>query len=157
MLVTELAQAIRFSEEDCRPMGRVSQGVKGINLAAGDGVLSMAVVSPDEDLFVITENGYGKRTAVTKYPRQRRGGMGVKTIKPVEGKGQLKGARVVKENQELLIVSTEGIMIRMPVEGISRLGRLTQGVKVMNLGEGDAVAAVARVVAEDDEDVALEE
>ncbi|MHB8779972.1 MAG: DNA gyrase subunit A [Candidatus Geothermincolia bacterium] len=98
LLVTEEGQAIRFSENDCRPMGRVSQGVKGIKLAAADAVLAMGAVSEDEDLFVITENGYGKRTAVTKYPVQRRGGMGVKTIKAVEDKGRLRGARVVKEN-----------------------------------------------------------
>jgi len=151
ILVTEKAQAIRFSEDDCRPLGRVSQGVKGIDLAKGDGVLSMAAVSDDADLFVITENGYGKRTAVTKYPRHHRGGKGVKTLQGTEAKGDLRGAMVVRENQELLIMSSEGIMIRVPVAGIPRYGRLAQGVKVMNLGEGDAVAAVARVVAEEDQ------
>ncbi len=151
ILVTEKAQAIRFSEDDCRPLGRVSQGVKGIDLAKGDGVLSMAAVSDDADLFVITENGFGKRTAVTKYPRHHRGGKGVKTLQGTEAKGDLKGAMVVKENQELLIMSSEGIMIRVPVAGIPRYGRLAQGVKIMNLGDGDEVAAVARVVAEEDQ------
>ncbi len=150
LLISEGGQAIKFSERDCRPMGRATSGVKGITLTKGDAVLTMECASRGTDLFVITANGYGKRTSLGQYPLHRRGGKGVRTIKLVEEKGSLAGARVVLDNQELLVVSSDGIVIRVPVNGISRMGRATQGVKVMKVGDDDSVSAAALVVAGDD-------
>jgi len=151
ILTTRDGFAIKFSERDCRPMGRATQGVKAITLNPDDQVVAMGVASEDADLFVITEFGYGKRTAVSRYPLQRRGGKGVRTIHYVPHKGKIAGAKCVKENQELLSISTDGVVIRMAVDGISRMGRTTQGVKVMSLREGDSVAAIAMKVVEEEE------
>jgi DNA gyrase subunit A len=150
LLVSGKGQAIRFAEKDCRPMGRVSAGVKGIRLDKDDYLLTMEVGSEGTDLFVITSNGYGKRTSIGKYSLQRRGGKGVRTIKLTEAKGSLAGARVVLDNQELVVVSQEGIVIRVPINGIPRTGRATQGVKVMKVQNKDSVSAVALVVSGDD-------
>ena len=146
MLLTEKGQAIRFSEKDCRPMGRVAAGVKGITLAKGDRVLTMEVPDENTDILVITTNGFGKRTSAERYPLRKRGGKGVLTVKLTESKGALAGARVVRDNQELLVVSQAGIVIRVPVNGIPRTGRATQGVRVMRVRDGDSVSAVALVV-----------
>ncbi|MBC7252841.1 MAG: DNA gyrase subunit A [Actinobacteria bacterium] len=145
ILVTREGQAIRFTETDCRPMGRDTRGVRGINLSPGDEVIAMGIASEDADLFVITEQGYGKRTAISKYPRHHRGGKGVRTIAAGGTKGKIAGARVVKDNQELMAISVEGVVIRVPVEDISRMGRATQGVRVMNLREEDRVASIAHL------------
>lgn len=146
LLVSRKGQAIRFKEADVRPMGRTAMGVKGINLAKGDLVIGMGIAREDADLFIITEKGYGKRTPVSKYPLQARGGKGVRTINLVASKGFLTGQKVVKKNHELMISSLEGILIRVPVEGIPVLGRNTQGVKIMNLTGKDRVSALARMV-----------
>jgi DNA gyrase subunit A len=151
LMVSEKGQAIKFSERDCRPMGRVSAGVKGMKLDKGDRVLTMEVLGDGTDVFVITSNGYGKRTSAGVYPLHKRGGKGVRTIKLTEAKGVLAGARVVMDNQELVVVSQEGIIIRVPVNGIPRTGRATQGVKVMKVQPDDRVSAVALVVAGDEE------
>jgi DNA gyrase subunit A len=151
LLVSEKGQAIKFNEEDCRPMGRVSAGVKGMKLDKDDRVLTMEVPGDGTDVFVITSNGYGKRTSAGVYPLHKRGGKGVRTIKLTETKGVLAGARVVMDNQELVVVSQEGIIIRVPVNGIPRTGRATQGVKVMKVQRNDRVSAVALVVAGDEE------
>jgi DNA gyrase subunit A len=145
MMVTRSGQAIRFSEKDCRSMGRNTRGVKGMTLKAGDEVIAMGLAGEDADLFVITELGYGKRTAVSKYPKHHRGGKGVKTISFTTGKGLLVGARVVKENQELMAVSVEGVVIRMSIDEISRMGRATQGVRIMDIRGEDEVASIAHV------------
>ncbi|MGQ9476589.1 MAG: DNA gyrase subunit A [Actinomycetota bacterium] len=145
ILVTREGQALRFPETDCRPMGRDTRGVRGISLSPGDEVIAMGIVAEDADLFVITERGYGKRTAVSKYPRHHRGGKGVRTIAAGSGKGRVAGARVVKDNQELMAISEEGVVIRVPVEDISRMGRATQGVRIMNLREEDRVASIAHL------------
>jgi DNA gyrase subunit A len=105
----------------------------------------MGMATEDADLFVITELGYGKRTAISKYPKHRRGGKGVRTITFVGVKGLLVGARVVKENQELMAVSVEGVVIRMSIDDISRMGRATQGVRIMKLDEADSVASIAQL------------
>lgn len=149
VMVTRGGQAIRFSEEDCRPMGRDTRGVKGMNLGAGDEVIAMGIATEDADLFVITEQGYGKRTAISRYPKHRRGGKGVRTISFVDGKGLLVGARVVKENQELMAVSVEGVVIRMAIDDISRMGRATQGVRVMKMGPDDRVASIAQLASQE--------
>ncbi len=147
LLVSERGQAIRFNESQARPMGRATSGVKGIRLRKGDRMLSMIVAQDDADLFVVTDGGYGKRTHISEYPRHNRGGIGVKTIKAVEAKGTLIAARAVRDNHELVLISSFGTVIRIPAKDISVMGRSTQGVRVMNLREGDRVSAVARVVA----------
>jgi len=156
LLVSEKGRAIKFSEKDCRPMGRVTAGVKGITLDRRDNVLTMEVPEEGTDVFVITSNGYGKRTSAALYPIHRRGGKGVKTIKLTEVKGVLVGARVVRDNQELVVASQEGIVIRVPINGIPRTGRATQGVKVMRVQKNDRVSAVALVVSGDDSGAAEE-
>ncbi|MHB8175960.1 MAG: DNA gyrase subunit A [Thermoleophilia bacterium] len=147
LLVSERGQAIRFNESQARPMGRATSGVKGIKLRKGDRVLSMIVAQDDADLFVVTDGGYGKRTHISEYPRHNRGGVGVKTIKAVEAKGTLIAARAVRDNHELVLISSFGTVIRIPAKDVSVMGRSTQGVRVMNLREGDRVSAVARAVA----------
>ncbi len=147
LLVSEGGQAIRFNGSEVRAMGRATRGVKGMSLRGSDRVLSMNVARDDADLFVVTDGGYGKRTHISEYPRHRRGGIGVKTIKQVKGKGGLVAARVVRDNHELVLISEQGVLIRIPAEDVSVMGRSTQGVRVMNLREGDRLSAVARVVA----------
>lgn len=154
MLVSMKGQAIKFDEKDCRPMGRATAGVKGMSLTKGDSILTMEVPDEGADLLVITTNGYGKRTSIAQYPLHRRGGKGVRTIKLTQKKGALAGARVVRDNQEIMVVSEEGIMIRIPVNGISRTGRSTQGVRVMRVQKGDCVSAVALVVSGEESPVA---
>jgi DNA gyrase subunit A len=122
-----------------------------MKLDKDDRVLTMEVLGDGTDVFVITSNGYGKRTSNGVYPLHKRGGKGVRTIKLTEIKGVLAGARVVMDNQELVVVSQEGIIIRVPVNGIPRTGRATQGVKVMKVQPNDRVSAVALVVAGDEE------
>ena len=131
-------------------MGRPAAGVKGINLNKDDNVLTMEVPGEGSDVFVITSNGFGKRTSARLYPLHKRGGKGVRTIKLTETKGVLAGARTVSDNQELFVVSQEGIVIRVPINGIPRTGRATQGVKVMKVQKNDEVSAVALVVAGDE-------
>ncbi|MDI6873494.1 DNA gyrase subunit A [Candidatus Solincola sp.] len=145
MLVTREGQALRFPETDCRPMGRNTRGVRGISLSPGDEVIAMGIATEDADLFVITEQGYGKRTAISKYPRHHRGGKGVRTIAAGGTRGKIVGARVVRDNQELMAISVEGVVIRVPAEDISRMGRATQGVRVMSLREEDRVASIAHL------------
>jgi DNA gyrase subunit A len=146
LLVTRKGQAIRFREKDARPIGRTAMGVKGITLSKGDVVIGMGIAKEDADLFIITENGYGKRTPVSKYPLQARGGKGVRTINLVSTRGVIAGQKIVKKNHELMISSSEGILIRVQVEGIPIQGRNTQGVKIMNLMGKDKVSALARMV-----------
>lgn len=152
ILVSTQGLAIRFNEEDTRPMGRTASGVRGMNVPADHEVLALEIARDDADLFVITQNGYGKRTPIIKYPHRHRGGKGVKTIKAATAKGRLAGVKMVMPAHELMVISSEGIIIRLPVEGISRTGRDTQGVKIMNIKENDKVSALARVVATRSED-----
>ena len=146
IIATKQGQAIRFKEEDARPMGRVSMGVKGIRLAKDDVVLGMDIIQEGAKLMAITEKGYGKRTEPDKYPAQRRGGRGVKTIKLVKDKGDLAAVRMVQPDQELLVISEEGVIIRVHAKDISIQGRATQGVRIMALKEKDRVSALARVI-----------
>lgn len=147
IMVSTQGLAMRFNEKDCRPMGRAASGVRGMNVPVGHDVLAMEIARNDADLFVITENGYGKRTPILQYPRHHRGGKGVKTIKAATAKGRLAGVKMVMSTHELMVISTEGIIIRLPVDGISQTGRNTQGVRIMNIKENDRVGALARVVA----------
>ena len=146
MMVSRLGQAIRFHESDVRPMGRSASGVRGMKLRRGDEVISMDVARDDSDLFVVTENGFGKRTPISEYRITGRGGIGVRTIALTDRKGYLVGVKVVRDNHEIMLQSRDGVVIRMRADGISRHGRATQGVRVMNMREGDVVSAIARMV-----------
>ena len=149
IMVSRNGKAIRFSEEDCRSIGRTSQGVKGMKLSKGDEVLSMMVARELEgDLFVLTENGYGKRTQLSEYKKQNRGGLGVRTLKITEKKGKVAGAGILKDEHDVMIISDRGVLIRIPARSISRIGRSTQGIKAINLEEGAKVASYSIVVSE---------
>ena len=146
LMVSKRGQAIRFHENQVRAMGRDASGVQGMRLRAGDEVISINIAQDDADLLVVTENGYGKRTRVADYPPKGRGGLGVKTIQLAEAKGMLAGARVVRDGYQVMLISTGGTVIRMPVEDVKRLGRATQGVIVMRLRGDEVVSALAPVV-----------
>jgi DNA gyrase subunit A len=147
ILVSRSGQAARFSEGGVRAMGRDTSGVRGMNVSQRENaVLAMDVARDDQELLVVTENGYGKRTPIPEYPVKGRGTMGVKTITITENKGQLAGALVVREHQELVFISIQGMVQRTSVRGINRYGRASQGVRVMNLREDDQVSALALVV-----------
>jgi DNA gyrase subunit A len=150
ILVSKSGHATRFSEKQARPMGRGTAGVKGMNVSAkGNEVLSLDVVNSKDskgELLVVTENGYGKRTSLSEYPVKGRGAKGMLTARLTEKKGGLAGARVVREGQELIFISQTGMVQRNAVSGISRMGRATQGVRLMNLKKGDRVSAVALVM-----------
>jgi DNA gyrase subunit A len=147
IMVSRSGQAARFNEDQVRPMGRDTAGVKGMNVDRGDNrVLAMDVVRPDTELLVITDGGYGKRTAIEEYPVKGRGTMGVKTIGLTERKGALAGALIVREHHDLVFISQNGMVQRTAVKGISKHGRPAQGVRVMNLREDDRVSAVALVM-----------
>jgi DNA gyrase subunit A len=146
MMISRLGQAIRFHEDDVRPMGRNASGVRGMKLRKGDEVISMDIARDDSDLFVITENGFGKRTPISEYRITGRGGIGVRTIALTDRKGYLVGVKVVRDNHEIMLQSRDGVVIRVRADGISRHGRATQGVRVMNMREGDVVSAIARMV-----------
>jgi DNA gyrase subunit A len=146
LLVSRKGQAIRFGEKDVRPMGRATEGVRGMTLRGDDDVISATIAHADADLLVVTENGFGKRTRVSEYPKRGRGGMGVKTVRLTEGRGQLAGARVVRDGYQVMLISNGGTVIKLPVTDVKRLGRATQGVIVMRLREGEQVSALAPVV-----------
>ena len=149
MMVSSAGKAIRFDEAEARPMGRDTTGVHGIRIdvAGGDRVLGMEIAPDDSDLFVITERGYGKRTKVTEYTEHHRGGGGMSTIKMTEKKGMIAAMKIINEKHEMMIVSEEGVVIRVKASDIALLSRATQGVKVMNVSADDRVVAVARVAA----------
>ncbi len=151
ILVSTDGKAIMFPESDVRPMGRDTSGVRGITLKGDAKMLGMEITNGNGDLFVITEKGYGKRTPVAEYPEHKRGGQGVYTITMTGKKGNLAACRVVGPQHELMIVSTDGVVIRVKVKDISKLGRSTQGVKVMSVGDSDSVCALARMRAAKDE------
>jgi DNA gyrase subunit A len=147
IMVSRSGQAARFNEDQVRPMGRDTAGVKGMNVDRGDNrVLAMDVVRPDTELLVITDGGFGKRTAIEEYPVKGRGTMGVKTISLTDRKGALAGALIVREHHDLVFISQNGMVQRTAVKGISTQGRPAQGVRVMNLREDDRVSAVALVM-----------
>lgn len=152
LLVTRLGQAIRFPESDVRAMGRAARGVRGIRLEEGDWVVGMDVVAPNKDLLVVTENGYGKRTPLTEYRITGRGGKGIRTLQVSEKNGPIAGVKVCREEDEIMLISHDGIMIRISVKDVSQLGRSTQGVRLMRLDADDRVVALARVVGKEDDD-----
>ena len=146
LMVSRKGQAIRFHESDTRPMGRATGGVRGMNLRKSDEVIAINRAENDADLLVVTENGYAKRTRIAEYPVKGRGGLGVKTVQLTEAKGQLAGARVVRAGYQVMLISTGGTVIRMPVEDLRQMGRATQGVIAMRLREGENVSTLAPVV-----------
>jgi len=155
LMVSRKGQAIRFSEDEVRPMGRDTAGVKGMGLRKGDEVISADMIGVNEgDLLVVTVNGYGKRTKLADYPRKGRSGLGVKTVQLTEARGQLAGARIVRDGYQVMLISTGGTVIKVPVEDVKRLGRSTQGVIVMRLKGGEQVSALAPVVETDEAEAA---
>ena len=151
ILVTKYGQCIRFKETDVRSTGRVSMGVRGINLADGDEVVAMQLNSQGYYLLVVSENGMGKMTSISEFTVQNRGGKGVKCYKITEKTGNVIGAKAVNEENEIMMINTEGIIIRLQCSDISILGRITSGVKLINLPDGVTVASFAKVREKEDE------
>ena len=143
IMVSSAGKAIMWDEDEVRGMGRDTMGVRGMNVPPIARVLGMEIAKPDTELFVITEKGYGKRTPISEYPEHHRGGQGVFTITMTEKKGLLAAMKIVAPDEEIMIMSEEGVCVRTPVSGISELGRSTQGVRVMNVADNDRVTAVA--------------
>ncbi len=146
IMVSRAGLAVRFAESDARAMGRDTSGVRGMDVGGGGEVIAMDVARDDQELLVVTTNGYGKRTRIDQYRKTSRGAKGVMTIKLTENKGALGGALVVREHQELVFISQEGMVQRTAVRGISQQGRAATGVRVMNIRDDDQVSAVALVV-----------
>ncbi|MCZ6462823.1 MAG: DNA gyrase subunit A [Proteobacteria bacterium] len=150
ILATKRGKSIRFAEEDARAMGRTATGVRGITLGVGDEVVGMEILSPDATILTVTQNGYGKRTPLDDYRVQKRGGQGIITIRTSERNGEVVGVAQVVDDDELMLITNGGKVLRCRVSGISTMGRATQGVRVMDLSTGEALVAVARL-AESDE------
>jgi DNA gyrase subunit A len=148
ILVTEQGQSIRFAVKSLRSSSRTSGGVRGVRLEEGDKLVSMDVVIPDAYLLVVTLNGYGKLTPISEYKQQSRGGLGIKTLRVTEKTGRVAAAKLVNQSDQLMLISKDGMVISTPVKeddggGIRVVGRNTQGVIIMNMDEGDQVAAIA--------------
>jgi DNA gyrase subunit A len=148
ILVSSEGKAIRFHEYDVRPTGRNTMGVTGMRMPEAHSLLGMAVAEDDADIFCVTCEGYGKRTPVSSYPTQKRGGQGVITIKDSPDRGDLVGVTTVRNNHELMLISQDGTVIRVPVESVRTTGRNTMGVRVMNLRGADKVSSLARLVSD---------
>ena len=148
-LGSAMGKSIRFHESDVRPSGRVAMGVRGLRLAPGDRIVGMEVLSHGQTLFAATENGYGKRTSIDEYPLQKRGGKGVITIKTSERNGQVVSIRLVDEEDDLMLMTDSGKLIRISVSGISVISRNTQGVKLIGMEPGEKVAGIARLAEKD--------
>jgi DNA gyrase subunit A len=146
ILVSSEGKAIRFHEYDVRPTGRNTMGVTGMRMPPEHSLLGMAVAEDDADIFCVTCEGYGKRTPVSSYPTQKRGGQGVITIKDSPDRGDLVGVATVRNNHELMLISQDGTIIRVPVESVRTTGRNTMGVRVMHLRGADKVSSMARLV-----------
>jgi DNA gyrase subunit A len=156
VLITRDGMSISFNESDVRSMGRAATGVRGISLEKGDAVVAAAIVVADATLLVAGENGIGKRTDFGEYRRQSRGGKGIITMKTNEKTGAVVGALTVRDQDEIMLITVGGQMVRIPVQGIREAGRNTQGVKLVNLAENDKLQAIAQVIGEDKEDSAVE-
>jgi DNA gyrase subunit A len=152
VLITKAGMSIRFSEADVRSMGRAAGGVRGISLEPGDALVAATIVVPDAALLVAGENGIGKRTGFDEYRVQSRGGKGIITMKTGDKTGGVVGALTVRDSDEIMLITTGGQMVRIPVQGIREAGRNTQGVKLVNLDAGDKLQAIASVIGEDKQD-----
>jgi DNA gyrase subunit A len=156
VLITRDGMSISFNESDVRSMGRAATGVRGINLEKGDAVVAAAIVVTDATLLVTGENGIGKRTDFGEYRRQSRGGKGIITMKTNEKTGAVVGALTVRDQDEVMLITVGGQMVRIPVQGIREAGRNTQGVKLVDLADKDKLQAIAQVIGEDKEDSTIE-
>lgn len=159
IIVTKNGKCIAFSEDDVRPMGRIAGGVRAIKLEKGDEVVGMELVTPDQELLVVTKKGFGKRTLAKEYKIQVRGGKGLLTYDKAKFKktGELVGAMVVSNDDEVLLINSDGVIIRVPAKEISKLGRATQGVKIMNVADDVDIIALAKVAKNDELDAEIEE
>jgi DNA gyrase subunit A len=146
-MVSRQGQALRFPEDQVRPMGRTAAGVRGMKFRPGDELVSMDVMQPETELLVVTDEGFGKRTEPELFTAKGRAGLGVRCVKVNEKKGRVVGAMFVAHDDEILLISSNGVIIRTAVSAVSQQGRDATGVSVMNLGPGDRVSAVARVLA----------
>ena len=146
LLFTRFGQCIRFKETDVRSTGRTTMGVIGMNLAPNDVIIAMQTASMGEAVLLVSSNGLGKRTRIDEFTTQNRGGKGVKCYKITEKSGNLVGVKSVENDDELMLITTEGIIIRIQVSDVTVLGRITTGVKLINLKEGVSVASIAKVV-----------
>ena len=145
LLVTENGMSIRFNETDIRPMGRTAMGVKGITLSTEDRVVSMNLTDEGHELLVVSENGFGKRTDINEYRVQSRAGKGIKTYNIFEKTGKIVGAEMVDEQDQIMIINSDGILIRLQVEDISIYGRVTSGVKLMKTEDEVNVVSIAKI------------
>ena len=147
-VATHDGMGIKFDENDVRPMGRTATGVRAIKLRENDYVVSAGVVDESLKVLNVTENGYGKRTDISEFNLQKRGGMGVKIHNITDKTGKINGTLMVAEDEEIMIITSEGIIIRLRVNDISCIGRASQGVKLINLDEGVKVAGIAKIAAD---------
>jgi len=156
LVCTRNGYSVRFQEEKVRAMGRDARGVRGVNLREGDQLVGMLVFerTSDETVLIVCERGYGKRTALSEYPTKNRGGMGVIAIKTSERNGPVAGLRLARNEDHLILISTTGRLIRIPVATISVVGRATQGVRVMRLDDDERVASIERLVDPEDTEIA---
>ena len=146
MIASANGQACRFNEGEARPIGRSTRGVRGIRLNKGDEVVSMAVVGEEGNLLTITENGFGKRSPIQAYRKTHRGSKGVRTIVTNERNGKVLFVREASDDEEIMLTTKNGMMVRIPVKDIRIQGRNTMGVRIMRLNEGDKVVSVAKIM-----------
>ena len=151
LICADSGKVIRFAESDCRPMGRVSQGVKGISLDENERAIGMCIIEDGMQILSVTEKGYGKRSEASEYRKQSRGGKGIIAMKLTAKTGNLSQMKPVEEQDDLMIITNKGQVIRTKISGISLLGRNTQGVRLINLKDGESVVAVEKI-ADSDED-----
>jgi DNA gyrase subunit A len=144
-------KAIRFHESDVRSSGRTATGVRGMGISADDRIVGMEVLSHGQTLFTVTENGYGKRTSIDEYPVQKRGGKGVIAIKTTQRNGRVVGLLLVDEDDDLMLMTNTGKIIRMPIKGITVISRNTQGVKLIGVDASERVVGAARMAEKEDE------
>jgi DNA gyrase subunit A len=157
LLITNEGLSIRFKEKEARAMGRVARGVKGITLNKGDFVVDMEIIKNEEDtLLIVTENGYGKRTPFKQYRVQGRGGKGIITIKTTVRNGKVVSGKRITDQDDIMLITTSGKMVRTPGKGISIVGRNTQGVRVISLSDDDKLSSIAKIVKEESEEVEAE-
>ncbi|MCB1034926.1 MAG: DNA gyrase subunit A, partial [Acidobacteria bacterium] len=152
LLATAQGKSVRFPEEEVRGMGRATRGVRGIALRKGDRVVAMEVLEAEGTLLTVSEKGYGKRTVLEEYRRQGRGGLGIINLKVSDKTGEVIGVRQVQDEDGAMLITQDGKIIRIGVDGVSIIGRSTQGVKVMDLDEGDRLVALAKIVERQEED-----
>ncbi len=149
ILATKNGYSIRFGEEGVRSMGRYSRGVKGITLGSGDQVVGMELAKEGADLLSVTVNGFGKRTDLEEYSLQNRGGKGIKTYRITSKTGELVGIKVVDEKDDIMLITKNGIVIRLNVSEVSRMGRITQGVTLMKFDKDQTLVSIAKIEADD--------